>query len=366
MSIPPGETAASAGDMLIVDVDVHLHETPAALAPYCDKPWRRALESQGDSPTAYMAPPYTPLDAPFPDDLPYRKCLTREQMREGLDMLGVHIGILFPDNLLRIAMLPDPKYAVALARAYNAWMLDCWCSRDSTLKGALMAAPQDPQATAREIERYAKDSGIVAVYLPAAGVAPLYGNRMYDPIYQAAQGAGLPVLLHSVEAVFPVFPFQLQTYETSLARHAFSHPLAMMANMLSLINTGVMVRYPHLKIAFVEGGVSWVPFMMYRLDKEYTERRREVPFLQERPSAYIRRFYYGTQPIEEPEPMRDLVTVFKLFGGEDTVMFASDWPHHDFDHPTKVLQAPFSPEAKRKIMGENAVRFFNLKDVKAV
>jgi predicted TIM-barrel fold metal-dependent hydrolase len=346
--------------MLIVDVDVHVHETPEALAPYCEQPWRRALESQFGLPKPYLAPPYTPLDAPFPDDLPYRECRTAEEMRAGLDRLGVDIGLLFPDNLLRLAMLPDRDYAAALARAYNAWLLDCWLLRDPSLKGALMIAPQDPAAAAREIERYAREPGMVAVYLPAAGVDPLYGNRAYDPLYQAAQDAGLPVLLHSVEAVFPAFPFQLQKYETSLARHAFSHPLAMMANMLSLINTGVMVRFPRLKIAFVEAGVSWVPFMMYRLDKEYTERRREVPFLQERPSAYIRRFYYGTQPIEEPEPMRDLVTVFKLFGGEDTVMFASDWPHHDFDHPRKILQAPFSAEAKRKIMGENAVRFFGL------
>jgi predicted TIM-barrel fold metal-dependent hydrolase len=347
-------------DVFIVDVDVHLHETPAALAPYCDKPWRRALENQGDSPAAYMAPPYTPLDAPFPDDLPYRKCLTRQEMREGLDMLGVDVGILFPDNLLRLAMLPDPGYATALARAYNAWMVDQWCSQDSTLKGALMTAPQDPAATAGEIEKYAGVHGVVALYLPCAGLDPLYGNRVYDPMYAAAEAAGLPVLLHSVECVFPVFPFQLQGYETSLARHAFSHPLAMMANMLSMINTGVMVRFPRLKIAFLEGGVSWVPFMMYRLDKEFTERRRELPFLDERPSAYIKRFYYATQPIEEPDSMRDLVTVINLFGGEDTVMYASDWPHHDFDHPSKVLQAPFSAEAKRKIMGENATRFFNL------
>lgn len=364
MSISQDQTPSSDEDLLIVDIDVHLHETPGELAPYCEKPWRRALETQIDVPKPFMAPPYTPLDPPFPEDLVYREVKTPEQMREDLDQLGIDIGLLFPDNLLRIAMLPDPHYAAAIARAYNAWMLDRWLSRDTTLKGALMAAPQDPVATAQEIERYAKEPGIVAIYLPAAGVDPLYGNRVYDPIYQAAQDADLPVLLHSVEAVFPTFPFQLQKYETSLARHAFSHPLAMMANMLSIINTGAMVRFPRLKIAFVEAGVSWVPFMMYRLDKEFIERRREVPFLQERPSAYIRRFYYGTQPIEEPEPMRDLVTIFQLFGGEDNVMFASDWPHHDFDHPSKILQAPFSLEAKRKIMGENAVRFFNLRDAK--
>jgi len=96
---------------------------------------------------------------------------------------------------------------------------------------------------------------------------------------------------------------------------------------------------------------------MNRLDKEYLERRREIPFLQERPSHYMRRFFYGTQPIEEPERTRDIVELFGLFDGENQAMFASDWPHHDFDHPQHFLGLPFSPEARRKIMGLNAAAF---------
>jgi uncharacterized protein len=200
----------------------------------------------------------------------------------------------------------------------------------------------------------------VGVYLPTAGVEPLWGHRKYDPIYQAAQDADLPVLLHSVTVVHPVFPCQLHGFDTEMARHTVSHTFAMIANLVSMVTTGVPVRFPGLRIAFTEAGVSWVPFIMNRLDKEYVERRREVPFLRERPSRYIKRFYFATQPVEEPEDPRDLVTLVKLYGGEDTTMFASDWPHHDFDHPRKVFQAPFSPEVKRKIMGKNALRFFRI------
>ena len=270
------------------------------------------------------------------------------------------VGVLFPDHLLKIAMLEDTDYAAALARAYNAWLSDRRPHKSEGLVGVIVIAPQDPEASPREVERYAEEADIGGIYLPIAGVDPLYGNRRYDPIYKAAQNADLPVLLHSVEAVFPTFPFQLQGFETSMARHTIAHPFAIMANLVSMMNTGVPVGFPRLRIGFMEAGVSWVPFMMYRLDKEYTERRREVPFLDERPSAYLKRFYYGTQPIEEPEPMRDLVTLINLFDGENSVMFASDWPHHDFDQPSKFLQAPFSPEAKRKILGGNAIRFFRL------
>ena len=49
-----------------------------------------------------------------------------------------------------------------------------------------------------------------------------------------------------------------------------------------------------------------------------------------------------------------------LKGGEDTVVFASDWPHHDFDNPAHVFGLPWPAELKRKVMGENALRLFNI------
>jgi predicted TIM-barrel fold metal-dependent hydrolase len=85
-----------------------------------------------------------------------------------------------------------------------------------------------------------------------------------------------------------------------------------------------------------------------------------VPYLEQRPSHYVRKFFFATQPVEEPENPQDLVTIIQLYQGENTTMFASDWPHHDFDHPRKVFQLPFSPEVRRKVMGENALKFFKL------
>ena len=45
-------------------------------------------------------------------------------MRQDLDDLGVDIGVLFPDHLLRHAALKQADYAVALARAYNRWLVE--------------------------------------------------------------------------------------------------------------------------------------------------------------------------------------------------------------------------------------------------
>jgi predicted TIM-barrel fold metal-dependent hydrolase len=281
-------------------------------------------------------------------------------MRQGLDALHVDQAVLFPDHLLSLAMVRDPAFATALARAYNRWLHERWLTEERSLKGALVIAPQNPEAGAEDIRRHAGEREYACVYLPASGLKILYGDEIYDPVYRAAADAGLPVVIHSVEAIYPAFPFQLEQFRTSLAVHALAHPLSMVANLVSMLETAVPVRFPELKIGFMEAGTGWVPFIANRLDKEYVERRREVPLLQERPSRTMRRFFYGTHPIEEPERRAYLVALFELFDGENQAMFMSDWPHHDFDHPRHVFALPFSPEARRNIMRLNAARFFGI------
>lgn len=361
----PAQVRGTATETVIVDADVHVSDTPGALAPYCDQPWRRSLEALAHTPLRYLdIPGFAPslkLDPPIPGGHAGRSVKTAAEMREGLSMLGIDIGVLFPDNLLLFAPIPNIEYATALSHAYNRWLLEEWLAREPGLYGALLACPQNPEDSAREIERYAKAEKIVAVYLPTAGVNPLWGHRKYDPILAAAEAANLPVMLHSVTLVSPAFPCQLDQFENHWARQLLSHSFGMMANLVSLMHTGVPARYPRLKIGFTEAGVAWVPYMMWRMDKYYNEYRRMVPFLEKRPSEYLKeRMWFATQPIEEPDNPHDLVTTIKLYDGENRTLFASDWPHHDFDHPQGLLKLPMPPEMKRKIMGENALALFNL------
>ena len=167
-------------------------------------------------------------------------------------------------------------------------------------------------------------------------------------------------MLHAVTVTSPVFPFNNHGFDTEFARHATSHTFSIIANIVSMVSTGVVVRFPDLRIAVTEAGISWMPFVCNRLDKEYLERRREVPFLTERPSHYVKRIYVATQPVEEPERLRDLVTLMELYDGDDTTIYASDWPHHDFDHPMKLNQVPFSDDQRRKVFGENALELFRI------
>lgn len=364
-SMLAGRTPRTRRDgIFVVDADIHAHELPSALKPHIEMPWRNALEQLEKIPARYLdIPGYAPSLGSFPPSLTSvgdrRTTVTSAaQMRQDLDDLGVDIGIMFPDHFLSHAAIKQDDYAVALARAYNRWLVDEWLTEDIGLKGTILAPHHDPVAAAELVRQYAGHPHIVGIFLPTSCVDPLYGHRRYDPLYDAAQETGLPVMFHSVTAVHPAFPFNLDGYETVFAAHALAHPFSLIANLVSMIETGVPSRFPNLQIAFTEGGISWVPWIMMRLDKEYMERRRDVPWLTDRPSSYIRKMYFATQPIEEPEHLKDMATLLSLFGGEDSVMFASDWPHHDFDHPTKVLQIPVSDKVRRKLMGGNAARLF--------
>jgi predicted TIM-barrel fold metal-dependent hydrolase len=350
--------------IFVLDLDVHINERPADLVPFVDRAWRPVLEGLAKIPARYLdIPGFAPSHNPWaavPTLERKRTVASPDEMAADLRQLGIDVAVLFPDCLLMHALIKPPQYALALAEAYNRWLTELWLADDHALVGAILAPHQDPELAAAEIRRYAQHPLVKAVYLPTCAVDPLYGNRRYDPVYGAAEECGLPVVLHSVATISPTYPFNVQGFETIFAVHILSHGIAMVANLVSMIETGVPVRFPRLKIAFTEGGLGWVPWIAMRMDKEYVERRRDVPFLAERPSHYMRNMFYATQPIEEPERMADVAALLNLFDGENCVVFASDWPHHDFDHPDKILQIPVPLETQRKIMGANAARLLGL------
>ena len=99
---------------------------------------------------------------------------------------------------------------------------------------------------------------------------------------------------------------------------------------------------------------------MQRLDNEYMLRSSEAPALKRLPSEYIREMFFSSQPLER-QNMEGLEFTFKMIDAETQLLYASDWPHQDFDLPSTIYDLPFLNEkAKRNILGENALRLFQL------
>jgi len=353
-----------AGTGPICDADLHLNDSPQALAPHCSMPWRKSLEMMGKAPQRYLDISGYSVgmrqDPPIPGGHPKQSVSTAREMRDALDMLGIDAGILMPDHLLLLANLANTEYVIELMRSYNRWLIAEWLQEDNGLYGAIIVCSQDIDSSVQEIERYATTKNVKAVFLPTSGVSPLWGARRYDKILAACEAADFPVILHSVSVVSNSFPNQLEQFENQYARNVLMHSFAMQANLVSLMHTGVPVRFPKLKIAFTEAGISWVPHILWRLDRFHAEVRRTVPFLEERPSDYAKRcMWYSTQPIEEPDRPEQLVEVMHTIG-TDRIMFASDWPHHDFDHPVAIRKLPLTPEERHHILWQNCANLFKL------
>ncbi len=346
----------------IVDVDRHLAETPADLAPYCDLPWQRVLTERGPIPPWSVTNTMHPYlgqrpTAPEPARTPVA-------FAEALTAQGIDLALALPGPLLKLGMLPTADYAAALARAYNRWLAATWLDAPAPpgLYGAIIAAPHDPTDAAREIERWAGHARIKAVFLPMAGVGALWGNRRYDPIYAAAETAGLPVILHGGgDLLLPSLPQVTTTAANQFEQLALSQPLLATANLVHLIGTGVPARYPGLRIVFLDAGVSWLTHALLRMDKEYNENRRDVPFYTDRVSKWIaRQIWIGTHPCEGVATPGDLEVLARVSCGLDRLVYGSNWPHADAESPTRVAAALTDEAVRRQVLGANALDLFRL------
>jgi len=350
-------------DVFVVDTDVHVAEPPGEIKRYIEAPWDRMLEKFDDDgyrlrdTKGYM--PGMEIGSPWiHSEYEYPALTSGEQTVADLDELAVDVGLLFPENFLKLPVIPDVDYANALARAYNDYILDRFLDETDRLVGAALVAPQDPVAAAEEIDRLGDEPAIKTVFLSVAGIDRTYGHPAYDPIWKAARDSDLPVSFHSAGIDYPEFPFNTHKLPF-LVRHTLNHELSLQVNALDIVARGVVERYPELEFGFFEGGLSWVPMATHRLDREYMQHREEVPHLTKRPSEYIKDFYIGTHPLETPADNRDFDRLTGLLGGTDRLLFATDWPHHDFDHPADVRKFG-GDESRRRIWGENARRFLDL------
>jgi hypothetical protein len=123
---------------------------------------------------------------------------------------------------------------------------------------------------------------------------------------------------------------------------------------------GVFERFPKLKVVIIEGGFAWLPALTWRLDKLFERMRSEVPHLKRRPSEYIREhIWLTTQPMEEPKDPRQLLDVMEWIGW-DRLLFASDYPHWDFDDPFRALPAALSRERLQQILTGNGKAVYRL------
>ncbi|MFE9657273.1 amidohydrolase family protein [Micromonospora sp. NPDC006431] len=275
-----------------------------------------------------------------------------------LDGNGIDRAVLIGGEVLGLGAMPDPDAAAMIASAYNQWLATTWFDADDRYRGYIVVGAQDPVLAAQEIRRAAEDERFVGVLLPLTGI--LMGLRHYYPIYDAANEVGIPVAVHpnSGEGIFRTSPPMAGGTPTYYVEWHSGLSQVFQANVISLVCHGVFERFPNLKVILTEGGLGWIPDVMWRLDKNVKGLRDEVPWVRRLPSEYVvDHVRFTTQPLPEPKRRHHLHVLCEIARADRTLMFSSDYPHWDFDDPRHAL-ASLPPAIRQRVSSDNAVETY--------
>lgn len=351
----------------MIDSDVHNSWTSAeVLLPYMPPTFREYLE-RGEKPGPQGAFPHAHRPWLHPegfmryDAIPASKKtpgsdyeLLKEQL---LDRYDLEFAVLTGDEAIEVSTLANPYYAQALARAYNDWLIAEWLPRDERLRGSLVIAPQDPEGAAAEIRRLGAHPSIVQV-LASSGSQRPYGDPFFHPIWAACAEMGLPFAAHlGGQGGLNMTPIGCGPTTFFWETHALLAETGM-AHLASTIAHGVFEKWPNTHFILIECGVAWVPGILWRLDEDFRALRKETPWLMRKPSEYARdHIRLTTQPLEQPRTPGALWPALEDIGAQDMLMFASDYPHWDFDDPA-FLRIP--ADWREQVLDTNARNVYGL------
>jgi predicted TIM-barrel fold metal-dependent hydrolase len=266
------------------------------------------------------------------------------------DRYDLEYGILNSESCIHIGVGPELDFSAAVLSAMNDVMANEWLPTDKRFRGSINVGPSDPVLAAKEIHRLGKHPGMVQVMMGSGARIP-YGQRFYHPIYEAAAEYNLPVAIHpGNEGVGITGPPNAAGYPSSYMEWHTTLVTSYVSHLVSLVTEGVFVKYPTLKFVMIEGGISWLPPLMWRLDKNWKALRLQTPWLTKRPSEYIQKHIrLTTQPIEEPDDPKHLKYMLEMLDTEQMVMFSSDFPHWDGD-TVDFAARPFSPQQRERVL----------------
>jgi predicted TIM-barrel fold metal-dependent hydrolase len=285
-----------------------------------------------------------------------------------MDANHMEASICFPNTLPRFcgqtfAERDDKDLALLCVQAYNEWMIDEWCAGDASgrLIPLTMVPLWDPALAAKEVHRCAAKGSHAITFSenPHPLGLPSIHSGAWDPLFATCQETETVLCMHigsssKMPGTTPDAPFIVSSTLT------FQNA---MGSLLDFVFSGTLARFPELVVAYSEGQVGWMPYLLERMDKLW-EERSDNSFgtdLPEPPTSYIRGRVYGCIFDDETGlANRDRI-------GMDQICFETDYPHADstFPHSEQVARdicsrAGLTDEETYKLLRGNAIRAFSL------
>jgi uncharacterized protein len=358
-------------DLLIVDCDAHHYENEnyGEILPFMENDVLRQLTIGG---RGFGRRAIVPSQAGFTQDMGGR--VTRYPLRSSektdphrirdvqlgerwMDAMGVDYSCLFPTGMLNIGLHPQKEMESDLCWAYNRWLTEKVLPETGGRMYSMLCLPfSDPEQCLRHVETFGDRKGVTGFMVTTVRNLQVNDNA-YMKVYRAMEERGLGLAFHSgPNWQEPVF----RACNRFISVHALGFSFYNILHCTNWVINGMGERFPKLPVIWIEGGLAWIPFLMQRLDNEYMMRPSEAPLLKKKPSEYMREMYYSTQPIEIQDREAMQVT-FRMMNAETQLLYASDYPHWDFDLPSTIYDLPFLTErAKHNILGGTAARLFKL------
>jgi predicted TIM-barrel fold metal-dependent hydrolase len=274
-----------------------------------------------------------------------------------MDAMSVDYACLFPTILLSIGLHPSTEMEIELTWAYNRWLTEKVLPEADGRYYSMLCLPfSEPDEALRQVETFGDRKHVTGFMITSVRSLPVHHNA-YMKVYRAMEERGLALCFHSaINIGEPVF----KSLNRFASVHALGFPFYNIIHMTNWITNGIGERFPKLPVIWIEGGLAWVPFLMQRLDHEFMLRSSEYPLLKKKPSDYMRDMYYASQPLERVD-QGALECTFRMINAETQLLYASDYPHWDFDLPSAIWDLAFlSEKAKHNILGANAARLFKL------
>lgn len=250
-----------------------------------------------------------------------------------MDLNGVWASQNFPSFLFgfagrRLSLMKDQKLAVACVRAYNDWMITDWCGAyPERFIPCQLPLLHDPIMAANEI-RLNATKGFKSVSFSenpeALGLPNIYTNH-WDPFFSACEETDTVINLHVGSSGQVQRPCSSSPIDVGVALF----PIGAILGLIDWIYSKVPLRFPALKIAMSEGGVSWLPMALERLTRAYRQAESSLTWSKADPDPTLivmRNFWFTS--IEDPSAFRSLDLI-----GPNKIMIETDYPHADSSWP---------------------------------
>lgn len=280
-----------------------------------------------------------------------------------MDIEGVDINVLIPAPWAPGSTALEHDLAIGLYDAYHRYQAD-FCSADSRrLKGLIMAPGADPQWAAKQIRELAQEDWVSAVWPLLPEGLPVDDPDL-DPIWEAMNEADLPLIHHSFFYEPPYFPGYRDIWGNPVVARTAAHVWGAQRIISYVLISGMLDRYPNLRVGTVETGHSWLAHWIVRLDSQVGYVKGGVrPDLKHKPLEYVEmgKVFCAIEAHEGPILTKSVIDVL----GPDVLMYSSDFPHPECmfpEHTDRVLEweSVIGGDAMRKLMGDNACKYLRL------